>query len=162
MTGASITYGIRDVTRLSPRVQRFLRRATDKPVLLAGIGEEVVTSTKRRFEESKAPDGTAWAAVARGGKPLVDSGLTGDSIHYRVGGDSVRVGTNKVQAALHQFGGTVKPKTAKVLAFTVNGEAVFARAVTIKARPFLGINDEDRGDIRGAVADFIRMARKAG
>lgn len=43
----------------------------------------------------------------------------------------VRVGTDLPYAAIHEFGGVIRPKNKKVLAFKVGGRMVFARRVTI-------------------------------
>lgn len=49
----------------------------------------------------------------------------------------VAVGTDLEYAAIHEFGGTITPKTAKKLHFFVDGEEVFADEVQIPARPYL-------------------------
>lgn len=159
MSGASIQTNAAELAALSPRVQAFLTGLADKEPLMDAIGVALVTSTQRRFEEGKDPDGREWDKTHRGGQILVESGLLRDSVTYQVSGDTVRIGSNRIYAAIHQFGGVIKPKAAKVLAFTVGGAAVFARQVTIPARAFLGINAEDIADIRGAIADFIRLRR---
>ena len=51
--------------------------------------------------------------------------------------DSVIVGTNKVYARIHEYGGTIVPKVAKMLAWKVNGQWVFAHKVTIPPHPYL-------------------------
>jgi hypothetical protein len=40
-------------------------------------------------------------------------------------------------ALIHELGGVITPLVAKVLAFELNGQLVFARSVTIPARPYL-------------------------
>jgi len=57
--------------------------------------------------------------------------------------NTVKIGTNKVYGAIHQFGGTIKPKAGKFLVFRLGGRTVFARSVTIPARPFLGFGAAD-------------------
>lgn len=77
------------------------------------------------------------------GKPLVDTRKLLQSITYTAGPNSVEIGTNAKQAKLQNFGGTVKPKNAKALAFPgSNGEMVFVRSVKVPARPFMPINPQ--------------------
>ena len=60
----------------------------------------------------------------------------------------VAVGSNMIYAGVHQTGATIKPKAGGALTFTLaNGETVIAGSVTIPARPYLGISDEEREDI---------------
>lgn len=73
----------------------------------------------------------------------------------------VLVGTNLEYAAMQEFGGTVTPKQAKMLAFEVGGKLVFAKRVTIPAHPYLRpAFDEQKGEavkqFRLAVADQVR------
>jgi phage gpG-like protein len=73
---------------------------------------------------------------------LVQSGALRRSIHYQADADSMTIGVGAGlrgnYAAIHQFGGTIKPKAGKAL--RVPG--VGARgSVTIPARPYLAAND---------------------
>lgn len=132
---------------------------------LKNIGQALVQSTRKRFAREEAPDGTAWqklnpeyAKTKRGAKILQEQGMRGGllgTIVWQLGARQVEVGTNKVYAAIHQFGGTIVPKRADFLAFRLGGRLVFARKVTIPARPFLGISAADRGKILDIVADHI-------
>ena len=47
------------------------------------------------------------------------------------------VGTNVIYAAIQEFGGTITPKNGPFLVFMIDGELVFARQVTIPARPYM-------------------------
>lgn len=50
---------------------------------------------------------------------------------------AVRIGTNLEYAAIHEFGGTIKPKKAKKLRFEIDGEVFFVDKVVMPARPYL-------------------------
>ena len=84
-----------------------------RPALL-GIGEIVTEGTKQRFASATTPDGQPWAKNSdvtlenkKGTLPLTNEGHLADSIHYSLVGDNaVEIGSNKVQAAMMQFGGT--------------------------------------------------------
>jgi phage gpG-like protein len=89
-----------------------------------------------------------------GGKTLVQSGSLRESITSVVVGDEVHVGVQSPApgnaheyAAVHQFGATIEAKDGGMLAFEVGGIPVFAKSVTIPARPFLGIDQKDVDDV---------------
>lgn len=52
-------------------------------------------------------------------------------------GRSVFVGSSHPGAAVQEFGAVIVPRRAKRLRFTVDGQTVFARAVTVPPRPWL-------------------------
>lgn len=54
-----------------------------------------------------------------------------DGVHGVWGVQDVRY------ALIHELGGVITPKQAKMLAFEINGKLVFAHSVTIPARPYL-------------------------
>ena len=73
----------------------------------------------------------------------VRTGRLRGAIEARTGGSypslEVRIGPqNVVYAAIHEFGGTIVPRSARFLVFPFEGRLVFARRVTIPARPYLG------------------------
>jgi phage gpG-like protein len=55
-------------------------------------------------------------------------------------------------AAIHQWGGEIKPKSAKAL--FVPGYGMLQK-VTIPARPYLGVSAEDTKAIESAAAQFL-------
>ena len=77
----------------------------------------------------------------RQGQPLRDTGRLRGSISPAADASGVTVGTNINYAAVHQFGATIKPKKAGGrLVFPGAGKMIFARQVTIPARPFLPLD----------------------
>lgn len=78
---------------------------------------------------------------------------------------TVYVGTDVEYAKIQEFGGTIKPKTARALVFEVNGEVVTTGAVTIPAHPYMRpAYDENIAEateeVGLALADIIRAAAK--
>ncbi len=125
---------------------------TDRPRKLFDlVGAYLVTSTQKRFEEGRSPEGQVWPqsvrALLTGGKTLIDSGRLLQSLTHNATDQGVEVGTNVIYAAVHQLGATIKPVTAKTLSFVIGDRRVFAKQVTIPARPFLGISNEDEPEI---------------
>ncbi|MDC7787360.1 phage virion morphogenesis protein [Rhodoplanes sp. TEM] len=125
--------------------------------LLTDIGGLLESSTRERISETKtSPDGAAWPPNRAGTSILLQSGRhLLDSIAFIVGGDQVEVGSSWEYAHVHQDGATITPKTAQRLAFKVGGRTVFARKVTIPARPFVGFSAEDREKVERLATDWL-------
>ena len=138
-------------------------RLTDLRPVMQDIGRHLVQSTKDRFPTGKAPDGTAWApkspvTLERYGsrksnridiRPLF--GPTGDltmQIHSDATSDGVTWGSNLIYAAVMQFG------AAKgAFGNTANGSPI--PWGTIPARPFIGLSDDDRGQIVAILDEWL-------
>ncbi|NDW04070.1 phage virion morphogenesis protein [Jiella pacifica] len=105
------------------------------------------------------------------------------SVKYQADAASLAVGTNVDYAAIQQLGGTIKkparrqtiyqrynPKTGDLdQRFVKRSRSNFARhvdvaahSITIPARPYLGISDEDRAEILEIVADTERRSLAGG
>lgn len=79
-------------------------------------------------------------AAGNPGQPLRDTGRLQRSITSRADSGGVTVGTNLIYARTHQFGAEISPVNAKRLVFPgPNGAMIFAKKVTIPARPFMPI-----------------------
>ena len=138
----------------------------DPSPLLAELGEYGLRSTRARFKTQTAPDGTAWAALQpryqkekRRNKNLIltlNGYLRGQMTWQLVGDRTVEIGSNLPYAAVHQFGATIKPRAAKVLMFRGH----VAKSVTIPARPYLGLSDEDRSEIVGRTLEWLQRIMK--
>ena len=156
MTGAQITIDVQDQL-LSTSLSRAASRCADLTPLMMAIGGDIMQSVSRRFETGHGPGGVAWPpslrALATGGQTLVDRGHLRDSITMAADASSVTVGTNKIYAAVHQFGATIEAKNAAFLLFrTPGGGYAQAKSVTIPARPFFGIDGTD-AEVIGETAD---------
>ncbi|CUJ55617.1 phage virion morphogenesis protein [Achromobacter sp. 2789STDY5608621] len=148
-------------------MKRLAELAQDMTPALRGIGEYLAGSSRDRFGSQTAPDGSAWTPLAhwyREAKPankdkiLTLRGYLSSSIHWQVLPDSVLVGSNLEYAAIHQFGGVIRPKQRKAL--KVGGRAV--SQVKIPARPYLGISTDDATESEALVADYLAGAFKGG
>ncbi|SOD42327.1 phage virion morphogenesis protein [Nitrosovibrio sp. Nv4] len=125
------------------------------------------SSTRERFRTEVGPDGKRWKPSLRvqisGGRTLTQDGHLGDSINIRSGRDFAEWGVNRIYAAIHQFGGKIKPKSAASLRFRLaNGAFVSAKSVTIPARPYLGIDAGDEADILDILQSRIQGFVNAG
>jgi phage virion morphogenesis protein len=117
-------------------------KAGDMRTVLDEIGEKMVDITKTSFGNEASPWGAAWAPRHKDTGRKILTGETGrlqDSIyHTLVGDDTVEIGDPMVYAAIHQFGGTIRPREKKALAF---GGGVFA-SVTMPARPYMPFSQD--------------------
>jgi phage virion morphogenesis protein len=102
-----------------------------------------------RFRTQTGPDGVAWKkGRKKSGRTLTQAGHLAGSISSRATSGEATWGVNRVYAAIHQFGGVIKPKTKKALRFRIAGGGfATVKQVTIPARPFLGVSAADRSDI---------------
>ena len=163
MAGAGVQLTIHvDDTMLRQGIERVMARMANAQPIFDEIGQRLVTSVVHRFEREAGPHGAPWKpsrrATGAGGQTLSDTGRLRDSITHRAGADHVQVGTHIRYAAIHQFGGTIRPKKGDRLVFSVGGTKVFARAVKIPARPFLGLDASDRGTVLGVFRRHLAEA----
>lgn len=152
-----LRFDLHDLAQAGPRLQQAL--AGDLADLFEEIGDALVSSTTDRFDTGRGPDEAPWVpsrrAEAEGGKTLVQRGHLRDSVTRQAGADHVLVGSNLAYAAIHQQGGTVKPRRGKMLKFKVGGQWVSKAQVTLPARPYLGISAEDEAEIGDILREHI-------
>ena len=69
----------------------------------------------------------------------------------------VSIGTNVIYAAIHEFGGTIVPRTKAMLSWvSKSGERIFAKSVHIPARPYLRpAIDEHEPEIANAIGQAL-------
>ena len=173
MAGAAITVKIDD-KQVKEMIRRIQKNLGDLTPVMKIIGSTVRTSIIRNFEKSGRP--TKWKKHSKqtedrrgkGAKILMAQGFAGGlaaSINYRAHKKSVKVGTNKIYGAVHQFAakkGSFGSIVANIKAHLRKGVKVKAHERKMKlpwgdipARPFLMIQDEDWTEIRAALNDYI-------
>lgn len=154
MSGSAIAIQVNDA-EVRQLLARLAERTSNLRPPMAAIGEIVVESVQRNFEEHRSPDGKTWAPLSdryarwkstKKGRNLSDILLLNrvlmGSIHHRAERDRVAIGTNIVYGAIHQFGG----RTGR------------GHAATMPARPFLGVRDDDWVEIRDVILKHIKKA----
>ncbi|MBB3461981.1 phage virion morphogenesis protein [Rhizobium sp. BK377] len=121
----------------------------DGSELMSAIGALGESQTRRRISEEKtAPDGTPWKENLEGGSILVETGQhLLASIAWSSSADEAEWGSTWEWAHVHQDGMTIVPKNAKALVFSIGGKVVHAKKVTIPARAFLGLSEDNRQEI---------------
>lgn len=142
VAGVSLTVKVNDT--VTPGLAELARRLRNFNPALDEIGSSLVTSTQMRFEAESGPDGRKWKGLAeskarrgrtrRGGtaRILRDQGDLYDSLTHKVQPSvATTVGVTRVYGRIHQLG----------------GQAGRGHKVTIPARPYLGLSDDDRAEI---------------
>ena len=146
MAGVSIQIDIEGGQVIGNLCDGLLARFADQTPAMQIIGATVVASVQRNFEKEGRPE--SWKDLAEAtlktkkNKQILQvkgygGGLLG-SIHYEARAKTVTIGTNKIYGAIHQFG----------------GPAGRGGKVSIPARPFLMVQDEDWPEINAALADY--------
>jgi phage virion morphogenesis protein len=119
-----------------------------------------------RFRTEMGPDGQKWKPSLRaritGGRTLTKDGHLSGSISARHGRDYAEWGVNRIYAAIHQFGGEIHAKGGSLRFRLANGGFATVQKVTMPARPFLGISDDDRDDILDAIQVRIQASIPGG
>jgi phage virion morphogenesis protein len=147
------------------------------------IGEAMVAKTQMRFHEQHGPDGAAWppskAAIKEGRPTLIKTARLLQSMAHNLLDNGVEWGTNVIYAAVHQFGATfdvharnqtiyrhIDARTGELgTRFVKKRQSNFAsehaspaHSVTIPARPFLGIDDDDIAEAESILARHVEAA----
>jgi len=133
------------------------------------VGRKLVAMFQLGFKAGKAPDGTPWAPVARGGQPLRLTGRLNRSIGFKATPDNLAIGTNVAYAKTHQHGlnGPVsvpkhtrkqthawgKPIAGGPITVEVKGHT---KIMKINPRPFLGIEAPQRRAIATQWLAFMK------
>jgi len=180
---------------LAHALQGLARAAQDLSPALGHIGEAMKTSTQNRIlAGGPGPDGQSWPALSpgyllikKGPGLLRESGQLLDTITWKLKGDqAVAIGSNKVYAAIHQFGGIIKlgarsgslrlrtDAKGQLLRQGGGKGAIFAKKthkrfvervfesaaheVTMPARPFLGMSLKDQDETLAIIREHLQRA----
>lgn len=153
--GSSVTQSLRDAQARLDNMEPAFR----------DIGEQLVESHKRRFQEGVAPDGSAWAPkseatieryrrAGHGGRtrPLIGpSGRLSSEIAYYANAAGAEVGSSLIYSAVMQEG-------AGRGAFGADARGRPIPWGDIPARVWLGLSDQDERDILDIVDEHLERA----
>ncbi|MCF6246917.1 MAG: phage virion morphogenesis protein [Desulfobacula sp.] len=143
--------------------------------VMAAFGDYLVKETVTRFEQEKDPDGKPWKELSaftlkfkKGNQILTDSTDLRNSFSRKANATSVRMGTDRPYAALHQFGlkktlkikshrRKVKSRSKKGVSSGVAFVKAHTRDVDTVARPFLGFTPGDRVELGEIVKEHLEL-----
>lgn len=123
------------------------------------FGGYLTVSTRQRFAEGRAPDGTPWApnrpstlARKRDTRPLIgETRRLGREFHYRVGASSFEFGSSLEYAAAQQLGAS----RGQYGTTRRGGPIPWG---DIAPRPFLGLSEADRQKLLEIINDYLGRA----
>lgn len=183
-----LVFNSRILTRDVYRALQQVRNLGENPApLLEIFGGILEASTRNRFDTSRGPGGVPWPPSKRvlgvgtfgpaNGRTLVDKGNLERAVKYEVQPRRLLVGVDGVgesvkHAASHQFG--VSKSTVRVTHFRLTTqafgvplpEAVLVRVrghrvrMNLPARPFLGVDNDDRRELTAAARAYVRSLLK--
>jgi phage virion morphogenesis protein len=140
--GAILKYDMRGLDAVQKRINRLAK--THWPGLLDVVGATVESQTRRRIQDDKeSPKGVAWPAWSEdysakrpeGRTLLMNEDHLLDSITFiRDGSKGVKVGSNMIYAATHQFGDEDR---------------------NIPARAYLGVSADNENDLIDAIDEYL-------
>lgn len=128
-----------DLPLLQDNIIQLTQKLGDLTLLMDAIGGTLESSTRQRFNDKQAPNGVKWADLLPSTQDkkgnnniLIQSGDLMASITHHANATSTTVGTPKIYGVYHQFGTS-----------------------DMKARPFLGLSDEDKEDIYDLINEHL-------
>lgn len=141
MTGVSLTAKLSDFERGDRILSAVINGRTQD--LMAILAEHVLAETHQNFMHERTPEGEPWEksqrAASEAGRTLQDTRRLFQSYTYQAYATMAEIGTNVIYAAIHHFGGN-----------TGRGHAV-----TLPARPALGITSEIQGEMQQLYTDWM-------
>jgi len=147
MVGIRFEYDLKEEAILQERLNKLAGLDVQKD-FLGDLGALVESQTRRRLsEEKESPDGVAWvewsdqyANTRHSGHSLLEGeGDLIDSIDNFVENNAVSIGSPLVYAAIQHAGGEEVGKD-------------------IPERPYLGLSEDNKKEISGALESFIEGA----
>ncbi len=129
---------------ISPAISRLIAAARNKAPVLRAMGTTFKSITEGTFNSVGASyRPRPWPAKQDGTPSILQQSTTlAKSFHLAVTNESATVSNPMIYAAIHQFGGVIKPVKAKRLSWVgPGGQRFFAMQVTIPARPFFPVID---------------------
>jgi phage gpG-like protein len=130
---------------ISPAITRMLKLAADPTPVMRAMGTTFKSITEGTFNSVGASyRPTPWPAKW-GGQPsiLIKHGVLSKAFHLDITAKTATLSNPTKYAAIHQFGGIIRPKNAPALRFQAeDGTWVVTMKVTIPARPFYPITGD--------------------
>ena len=147
---------VEGLSKVKGNLKKNIDKLQDLTQFFQSVGAYVQRQTKNeRFDKEQSPDGVKWKPLSQARhkqrlkrhktgkyKILQDEGQLSD-IKYQIFPTHVIIGNVVKYAAIHQFGGTIHFKKKK-------------GSVTIPARPYLGVNEQNKKHISMMLQGYIK------
>ena len=132
-------------------LNRLYQRMDDTTPVMREVAGILANQVEDAFENEADPTtGEAWEPFSPdylkrnprriGGQMLQDSGQLATSIQTEYSSNYAAVGTNKIYAAIHQFGGTSDMAPAPA---------------AVPARPYLGLSPEGENEVLEVINSYL-------
>jgi len=112
---------------------------SDQTAFFNAIGMSIAQRIKDRIRENRVKPADETIKKKIIGTDLLVSSRLMKSIHHKVAGDTIYIGTNVIYAQIHHLG----------------GKAGRGRKVNIPARPYMFLDDADRSFIQQRIKLFM-------
>jgi phage gpG-like protein len=145
---------------ISPTLGAMARTAANPLPIFRAMGTTFKSITEGTFNSvGAAYRPMPWRAKSDGSASILQSRnpTLSKAFALEVTSTYARVSNPMPYAAIHQFGGTIKPKTAKALRFQVGGRWFTVKSVFIPARPFFPVDTSGK-----LTAPAERLIERAG
>lgn len=165
---ATLTTDLSGITRIAEKLREAGQALAHPARLMNDIGAALTQSSRERFDTQTDPEGVKWKRLAlrteisrmggarrvftqKGGfrkgavarmdrlRILFAQGHLRNSLTWRFNATSVEIGTNLSYGAIHQFG----------------GQAGRGKKISIPARPYLGLSNDDQDRVEGLIQDHL-------
>ena len=139
-----------------------LRRASqaNRDRLMKGLAAAGESAARARVTRGgPGPEGERWPPrhpLNPSRKRLLNrEGGLHDSIEGGGDASTAHWGSNLVYSRIHQLGGVVRPRRARMLRFELGDKAFFARRVTIPPRPYIGWGAAERREAARVIGRWL-------
>ena len=148
MSGVGVKIEARNLPEIYRQLSALVLTTGETRELLDEIGGVLADGARLRFRDQQGPDGQPWVpsirARVQNGQTLRDTGALANSLTHVVMSSTVEVGTNIPYAAPNHFGAHITAVNGPFLRFKIPGGGwARKKEVTLPARPFLGVSNDD-------------------
>ncbi|AKO45687.1 phage virion morphogenesis protein [[Haemophilus] ducreyi] len=144
MSGVKVEINTEQLTTI---LNKAVQTLANPKAMFGEMGETLLEIHIIRFTQQQAPDGTPWQPLDskkyNQDKILTLHGDLRGTLRYQADNQGVVFGSDRPYAAIHQFGGTIKPQNNKMLKLGTGNNTSYARSTIIPARPWLGLSADN-------------------
>lgn len=165
MTGIAVDAQIQGLAELGDAQRRMVALGQRPRPIWEAVGNYGENSTRLRFKNQAGPDRKRWKPSIRarevGGQTLVMKARLLRSITHKSDDNGTAWGTNVIYARVQNDGAVISAKSGGRLRFRLpGGRFVTVSKVTIPARPFIGINEDDVREILALAGEVVYNAAR--
>lgn len=128
---------------ISPALSRLAATARNPKPVLRAMGTTFMSITMGNFQKNATYRPKPWPNKTDGTPSNLQKSTTlAKSFHLEVTDTYAKLSNPTIYAPVHQFGATIRAKDGGRLRFSLGGKTIYAKSVTIPARPFFPVVDD--------------------